>query len=245
MPRTYQLHRRAIQMIATRARIVQAAVELYTERGGSATTFKDVGRRADVAPGTLRRHFPTRDDLDAAIVERATSEMPLPGLEIFDGAQTLAERVSRLVMATGVFLDQGAPWYRMWLREPMISGPWAEAGGRYGARWDELIVRALGPLAGRCRCPRRPERGLEADLLRWRPSQRPATAQVADLVTEVLASWLTAREADALATSRGIRTTAATRRRNPEHPPRRLNVRHGGRTIAPDTRQDGATRGGG
>ncbi len=218
MPRTYHLHRRASTMTATRTRIVQAAVELYTERGGSATTLKDVGRRADVAPGTLRRHFPTRDDLDAAIVERATSEMALPGLEIFDGAQTLADRVSRLVTATGAFLDQGAPWYRMWLREPMIRGPWAEAGARYGARWDELMRRALGPLVDDADARAVLSAALEPTFFDGvRASGRP-TAQVANLITEVLAPWLTAREADARAAGRSIGTTATIRRRHVEHP---------------------------
>lgn len=35
----------------------------------------------------------------------------------------------------------------MWLREPMVTGPWAEAGATDGARWDQLMRTALGPLA--------------------------------------------------------------------------------------------------
>ena len=193
MPRTYQLHRRASQMTATRARIVQAAIELYTERGRSATTFKDVGRRADVAPGTLRRHFPTRDDLDAAIIERATAELPLPGLEIFDGAQTLAGRVSRLVAATGVFLDQGAPWYRMWLREPMVRGPWAEAGARYGARWDELIREALGPLVDDADARAVLSAALEPAFFDGVRSGSRSTGEAAEVVGSLLIPWLEAK----------------------------------------------------
>jgi len=147
MPRTYRMGERAIQVEATRSRIIDAAIELYTELGISATTMRDIALRADVAPGTLRNHFRSREALDRAMVERLTSEVPLPDVSIFDGARSIDERLERLVRATGTFLDRARPLYRMWLREPMITGPWAEAGASYGARWDELWRSALRELA--------------------------------------------------------------------------------------------------
>jgi len=147
MPRTYRLGERAEHMRATRERIVEAAIELYTERGISGTTMRQVQLRADVAPGTLRNHFPTRADLDRAMIERLTAEAPLPDVSIFDGASSIAERLLRLIRVTGTFLDQAGRIYRMWLRERMLTPPWNEAGARYGARWSELWRVALGPLS--------------------------------------------------------------------------------------------------
>jgi AcrR family transcriptional regulator len=134
-------------MEATRDRIVEAAIELSSERGISALTMRQVRLRADVAPGTLRNHFSSRDDLERAMVERLTAEAPLPDRSIYDGATTLEDRLERIIRATGRFLDQAARLYRMWLREPMVGPIWAEVGSRYGARWDELWRVALGPLA--------------------------------------------------------------------------------------------------
>ncbi|MBL7499750.1 helix-turn-helix transcriptional regulator [Frankia sp. CNm7] len=61
-----------------RARILAAAAEVFAERGASATT-EEVARRAGVAIGTVFRHFPTKDDLLAAIMkdllERLTAEV--------------------------------------------------------------------------------------------------------------------------------------------------------------------------
>lgn len=139
--------RRAAQVDETRARIVDAAIELYSAVGISAATMREIGIRADVAPGTLRNHFPTRDELDRAMVERMTSEIALPGISIFDGAASLEERLRRVIHAGGVFMDQARRLYRMWLREPMLTPPWTEKGAEYGARWDELMRTALGPLA--------------------------------------------------------------------------------------------------
>jgi AcrR family transcriptional regulator len=147
MPRTYRLGERAVQMQATRDRIVEAAIELSIEVGISKATMRQVGLRADVAPGTLRNHFPSRQSLEEAMVERLTAESPLPDASIFDGADTLEERVGRLLGVTGTFFDQAGRLYRMWLREPMLTSPWTEAGTRYGLRWAELQRLALGPLA--------------------------------------------------------------------------------------------------
>lgn len=134
-------------MEATRERIIEAAIELYTEVGISKATMRQVGLRSDVAPGTLRRHFPSRRSLDEAMVERLTAEAPLPDASIYDGADSIDERVGRYVFATGRFFDQAGRIYRMWLRERMVTSPWLEAGATYGARWAELQRGALGPLA--------------------------------------------------------------------------------------------------
>jgi len=147
MPRRYRLGEREAQMRATRERIIEAAIELSIEVGISKATMRQVGLRADVAPGTLRNHFPSRTALEEAMIERLTSEAPLPDASIFDGADTLGERVGRLLHVTATFFDQAGRLYRMWLREPMRSSPWTDAGARYGARWAELQRLALGSLA--------------------------------------------------------------------------------------------------
>ena len=134
-------------MASTRARILEAAIELYTLQGISATTIREIGVLADVAPGTFRRHFPTRESLEAAMVERLRAESPLPELSLFDGADSIEERLRRLMRAAGTFFEQAQRMYRMWLREPMLSGPWADAGMDYGTRWEQLMRQALGELA--------------------------------------------------------------------------------------------------
>jgi AcrR family transcriptional regulator len=55
---------------ATRERIVRTAYELFTRRGIRAVGMDEVIARAAVAKATLYRHFPTKDDLVLAVLER-------------------------------------------------------------------------------------------------------------------------------------------------------------------------------
>lgn len=57
-----------------RGRLLEAAHALFAERGADAS-LEEVARRAGVAIGTLYRHFPTRDDLLAALLERSLLEL--------------------------------------------------------------------------------------------------------------------------------------------------------------------------
>jgi AcrR family transcriptional regulator len=49
-----------------RERILEIAKEVFT-RDGAAASLDDIARRAGIGPGTLYRHFPTRDDLIEAV----------------------------------------------------------------------------------------------------------------------------------------------------------------------------------
>ena len=49
-----------------RERILEAAKEAFT-RSGATTSLDDIAKRAGVGPGTLYRHFPTREELLEAV----------------------------------------------------------------------------------------------------------------------------------------------------------------------------------
>jgi len=193
---------RAAQVQATRDRIVEAAIELYAEIGISATTMRQIAQRADVAPGTLRNHFPSREELDRAMVERLTAEVPLPDLSLFDGARSIGERLERLIRVTGTFLEQAQQIYRMWLREPMLTGPWAEAGATYGARWDQLMRAALGPLADDRDAMAVLRAVSEPTFLDSLRAGTRTTKQACALTAAVIVPWFAARVADGQAERR-------------------------------------------
>jgi AcrR family transcriptional regulator len=171
---------------------VEAAIDLYIELGISRTTLQQVARSADVAPGTLRNHFPSRDDLDRAIVDRALAEMQAPGPSIYDGLTTIGERLARLSRETGAFLDRAGRWYRMWLREPMVTGVWAEAGAAYGANWDRLFREALGPVADDADAMAILRATMHPTFFEAVRSGKRSTNETADLIAAALTPWLEA-----------------------------------------------------
>jgi hypothetical protein len=129
------------------------------------------------------------------MVDRLTSAITLPDVSIFDGARTMEERIARLIHAGGVFMDQARRLYRMWLREPMLTPPWTEKGAEYGARWDALMRTALGPLAEHEEALAMLRAVIHPDFFDSLRSSGRSTADVAALITSVLAPWLAAREA--------------------------------------------------
>ena len=60
--------RREQQRLATRERILRAAVDSFQALGYAATTTLEVQRRAGVSRGALLHHFPTRPQLVAAAI---------------------------------------------------------------------------------------------------------------------------------------------------------------------------------
>src|SRR5262245_17730316 len=68
----------------TADRIVQAAADLFGERGVAATTVADICERADVARQTFFNHFETKQDLVQAIARR--------GIGFFEEAVATARR---------------------------------------------------------------------------------------------------------------------------------------------------------
>jgi AcrR family transcriptional regulator len=49
-----------------RVRILEVAKQVFTRRGAEAS-MDEIAKRSKIGPGTLYRHFPTRDDLLAAV----------------------------------------------------------------------------------------------------------------------------------------------------------------------------------
>jgi AcrR family transcriptional regulator len=104
--------RRAADVEKTRRRIVEATMELHGEKGMLETTLQDIARRADVALGTVYRHYPTLDDVVAACGDAWFDLYPLPEPDeiaaVFHGARSKRARAERLAHALGEF-------YRDWL----------------------------------------------------------------------------------------------------------------------------------
>jgi len=63
---THHIGEAAFEDLTARARIRDAAIRLFADRGAHGTTVRDITRAAGVSPGLLRHHFGSKEALRAA-----------------------------------------------------------------------------------------------------------------------------------------------------------------------------------
>ncbi len=147
MPRRYTLGRREAPKAETRARIVDAAVSIFRERGMAAASNLAVAKAADVAPATVRNHFPGPRDLPDAVFDQVLGRLAPPTPAIFDGLDGLEARIRRLAGELADFYARSDVWWRAYQREPELIDAWAGGIDRYYRDIDTLMRAALGELS--------------------------------------------------------------------------------------------------
>jgi AcrR family transcriptional regulator len=192
-PRAYRMTRRAAASAETRRRIVDAAIALHAEKGVLGATWPDIAKRADVALGTVYRHFPSLDQLVPACTSENAVRMRPPGVTVLEGLTRPEERIGRFVQELFAFYGRSAPWtpragvdrQQLPVLDTILS--------RREAGLKALVEETLGPL-------RRRRHALDAALALtdfgvWRSLTRSGLSDqaAARLITEMLMTWLNRR----------------------------------------------------
>lgn len=146
MPRKYDLGQRAAPKAEVRARIVAAALAIYLDRGLAAASNLAIAKAADVAPATVRNHFPEPGDLAQAVFAAMLEELEIPTQEIFDGVEGLRDRVTRLAESLAAFYERSEPWWRAYEREPELIVAWGGGVAQYYSDVEKLMRAGLGDL---------------------------------------------------------------------------------------------------
>jgi AcrR family transcriptional regulator len=147
MPRSYNLGRRAAEKADTRSRIVAAAREIIRDRGLASASNLAIAKAADVAPATVRNHFPGPNGVARAVFDTLLVELRVPTPEIFDGLDRLDERLGRLAHELAAFYERTEPWWRAYEREPELISAWGGGVDQYYADVERLMRTALGDLS--------------------------------------------------------------------------------------------------
>ncbi|MGI5242762.1 TetR/AcrR family transcriptional regulator [Dactylosporangium sp. CA-139066] len=126
--------------VRNRQRVLSAASEAFAESGPS-VSLDDVARRAGVGPGTVHRHFPTKDALFAAVIEdrlrqlaeraAALADAADPGPAFFDFFHHLAGEAAQNLALSAALTDTAGPG-------PAIHA----AGAQLEAALSRLLERA-------------------------------------------------------------------------------------------------------
>src|SRR5689334_22484728 len=94
MARTYTLKKRAEQQAETRKRIVEAAVELHSTVGPSATTLSMIAEKAGVQRHTLYAHFPDERSVFMACSGLTHERDPMPTADAWREIADHSERLT-------------------------------------------------------------------------------------------------------------------------------------------------------
>jgi AcrR family transcriptional regulator len=163
-----------------RARVLEAARELFAERGAANVTMEDVAKRAGVAKGTLFHRFGDRSGLAQALVdehERALQDAILHGPPPLGPGAPPRERLTAFLDALIDLLERHGDWlYASETGRPQArytTGAYeawrAHAAlllSQMGVEDDALAHLLLAPLGAELWVHLRDARGLSAERLR-------------------------------------------------------------------------------
>ena len=115
--RRYVLRARGVQMADTRARIVQAMIQLHQEVGPSRTTVSAIAERADVERLTVYRHFKDESEMLAACSHRYFELNPPPSPSAWTDEPDPARRSRRALQDFYAFFSRTAPMFEKVYRD--------------------------------------------------------------------------------------------------------------------------------
>jgi AcrR family transcriptional regulator len=142
--RRYNMATRAEAATATRRRILDAALELYRERGIKATTLTAIADRADVARGTVIYHFGAADQLLGEALDLLLERLELPDEHVLDAVIGRDARIKAFVDAMIAFQERSAPYWTTFDSE-MSRPALQQREEKYWAAFERLLAIALGP----------------------------------------------------------------------------------------------------
>jgi AcrR family transcriptional regulator len=97
--------RRARRRLQARAAILEAAMELFSERGLYSTRVEDITERADVAKGAFYSHFETKDALIAVLVRQGVELLDAEYLGRVPEGADASKRVTEIVKRHHAFFE--------------------------------------------------------------------------------------------------------------------------------------------
>jgi AcrR family transcriptional regulator len=101
-----------------RQRLLDAALQVYAERGADDASLDEIARRAGVGIGTLYRHFPTRQALLEAVYRDQVEELCAVARELSDSDEAPEQALERWLRALMAFATT-----KKNLSSALMSGP--------------------------------------------------------------------------------------------------------------------------
>ena len=113
-----------VKLSDKQAKIIEAAIEIFSEKGFAATSTSEIAKKAGVAEGTIFRHYQTKKGLLMSIVTPVWTKSVAPFLaknfvkEVFDNKYSSYEDFIRtLIKNRFAFVKKHLPIIKIFLQE--------------------------------------------------------------------------------------------------------------------------------
>jgi AcrR family transcriptional regulator len=137
--RPYRLRRRAERQAETRARIVEAAVDLHTSVGPAATTISAIAERAGVQRHTVYAHFPDDAALFSACTGHWRTLHPFPDPAAWSKTSDPRRRLRRALREVYAWYAEVEDDFALFTRDSHVFPRfWAARQAQFGELADEL-----------------------------------------------------------------------------------------------------------
>jgi AcrR family transcriptional regulator len=129
--------------------IIEAAAELFAEKGFRATTVRDIADVAGVLSGSLYAHIQTKEDLYLEIVRRAANDFTRAVKPIVEGGDSPEIKLENMIAAHLGVIEESRAWARVYLDDDnQLSQSTREEARRlrrdYERLWDTVLDQGMG-----------------------------------------------------------------------------------------------------
>jgi AcrR family transcriptional regulator len=174
-----------VSKVATRDRILQAALQVFAQKGYHRASVDDIVHASGTSKGAVYHHFPNKEALFLALVDEFSSRLAQAVAEAIGGAHGALAKVEAALGAGLTTFAHHAELARIVLLESVSLGPAyeakrAEVHGRFAALVQGYLDQAVAE-------------GAIAPI-----DTRVATLAWLGAVNEVVIQWLHAGEPDLL-----------------------------------------------
>lgn len=101
----------------TRDRILEAALDVFSEKGFHHATMDEIAERAGVGKGTVYRYFSSKDNLFAQLVQARLQELEREAEEILDSDDDVLSMIEKYLGIYFAFFDRNQRLYRVMVQE--------------------------------------------------------------------------------------------------------------------------------
>jgi AcrR family transcriptional regulator len=103
-------------------RVLEAAMEVFSQKGFHPATMDEIAEKAGVGKGTLYRHFETKEKLFAELVRLRLEELEKNAVALIDGNDDVLTMISKYISIYFQFFDQNQRLYGLIMQEHLDLG---------------------------------------------------------------------------------------------------------------------------